>query len=481
MLLGAFLPALCCTDVEPDDDARISGGVGSFLVRYSASCRAGPYYLTDELNGTMCTRYTGFFSPFQTAVGSLKGFDISSSFLSSCSTYCSSQAEDSSFSAVHWVRGMQAVVGIDSKRWEYTFRVTGGTIAREWYATDDTQTATQYVQTFIGSRGPVDGYPDDCAEETSYMQAAVRRKGSIVTTGLSQAGDWYVVRWVPKAKQDVPAITVTFEAAALLLMPWTVSVYAGTLTLVDKDGVSYQYSGTMNEVETALNAEAGGTYFTAAVPADVDGDVLLVSDLPNWGPLAVQAHCTDLDICILRRGDNCSYKGNVTATLPTFAGVSTSETAYDDLTFTDSGFDDTQGDAILWLRRRYYPKWAAAAASDDGWTVPSPTTLPAVDADWSTVSGSSVLTVTKPVPSDTYERNGDTWQGCVGFGMCDPPSGIADPACVPCSEEEEPYLCLDAPPDANVPCWFYWEVTHTVPAFNATGSWTLSGSARLIA
>jgi|688.fasta_scaffold108695_3 hypothetical protein len=205
--------------------------------------------------------------------------------------------------------------------------------------------------------------------------------GSVSRTPL--ADSTLTMRWIGASTTTVSGFNLTLTAAGIALAPWIVEVTGGSVVFTDKNGAQTSYSGSLTSVRTTINAwpTAGGRYFTAAIPGNINA-VAQTTDLkPYRSPPLNRTTCTT-GLPIVLVGE----KITPSSTLCSIAGFAFS---------TSLGYTDDEEGALSFITATRYPKSSGFTSGTyyyistefDGYLFPGST--PSV---WNETPGSSIQT-----------------------------------------------------------------------------------------
>lgn len=213
---------------------------------------------------------------------------------------------------------------------------------------------------------------------------------SVTTTGVCGGGGTITFNYIPVATGDIVGLQIT-----PILGTWSI-VVAGNLTISDTTGASYTFSGTLTSVAAAINATAGGTLFSASIPANINGPVALVSDLKPFSSKTNQpvGGCV-VGLILIYSGDELAPSSICQGPFSEVYDFTGPQPLKFDQFAIDAGFADTSAGYLSWLSAVRTPKWPVQYVvdpvdDDTAWFTDSLNVLNGVSAYIQPVFGSPV-------------------------------------------------------------------------------------------
>lgn len=192
----------------------------------------------------------------------------------------------------------------------------------------------------------------DCSPSPATISLYGEVYPSATTTGVCSGGGIITFNYIPVATGDIVGLQIT-----PILGTWSI-VVAGNLTISDTTGASYTFSGTLTSVAASINATAGGTLFSASVPANINGPVALVSDLKPFTSKTNQpvSGCV-VGLLLIYSGEELAPSSISQGPFIEVYDITGPQPLKFDQFAIDAGYADTTAGYLSWLSAVRTPKW----------------------------------------------------------------------------------------------------------------------------
>lgn len=290
----------------------------------------------------------------------------------------------------------------------------------------------------------------DCSPSPPTIDLYGEVYPSVTTTGVCGSGGTITFNYIPVATGDIVGLQIT-----PILGTWSI-VVAGNLTISDTTGASYTFSGTLTSVAAAINATAGGTLFSASIPANINGPVALVSDLkPSSSKTNQPVSGCVVGLILIYSGEELAPSSICQGPFSEVYDFTGPQPLKFDQFAIDAGFADTSAGYLSWLSAVRTPKWPTQYVVDpvndpSAWSTDSLNVLNGVSAyiqpvfgspvgvfktNWSTTAGvsskpyNSVIACPFTLQTTSFQVIGtycpqteicETFNGYPGEGCCNP-------------------------------------------------------------
>lgn len=327
----------------------------------------------------------------------------------------------------------------------------------------------------------------DCSPSPANIDLFCTRYESVTTTGTCSGSPNVTFNYIPVAAGDIIGMLIT-----PILGTWSIEV-SSNLIIYDTLGSSFTFSGTLTSVVAAINATAGGTLFSATLPANINGTVALVSDLKPFTSKTNQpvSGCV-VGLPLIYSGEELAPSSVCEGPFPEVYDFTGLKPLRFDQFAIDAGFPDTHDGYLNWLGAVRTPKWSPSAVVDPDnawftdsvgvfnlisfWITPTASSpIGVFKTNWSLTPGVSSKSYSSVVVS-SFARQTDSHQ--VTGNFCPGPESILD--CPAGTNDSYPGFCCNGLPDCFPGQPFAYCIERIVtfdniPDYTQSGTFSVSG------